>query len=549
MKVAPALLENSRQDPPDSLRFCLGDGLAQLVLCENGKTCVDVLSLGRDRVPKELTPFSTIITGADIACLMASCVGYLVICLAIEYGQTSPKLLGWLRPDPKTDRHSDTDPEEDDEDVAAEARRVEEMEGVLRDGEGGGEGPKVAVQGLSFSVARGDCFGFLGINGAGEQPNAHTSKESTHVDKMFSARKRGRSGNAGRQVPKAYHNYQRQYGADHRQYGEVEEHLLLYARIKGVNENRIGHVAGEKMQQMDLTPFRETKAFELSGGNKRKLSVAIAMIGDPRVVFLDEPSTGMDPIARRFMWDIISRMTTTDRECSVILTTHSMEEAESLCNNIGIMVNGRLRCLGSTQHLKHRFGSGFEADMKLQPPSTAAATEVMQLLMAHGVANIIGDDIDSSRLWGPLDICCDGLARGDFDRAEALETALKCGSGAFLQDVLGSEGGTLPTRLFIDWYLCEQRADNLNDFLEETFPGAELVERPTLFSCRYKIPYQDGMKLADVFEHFEAAKAKLGLASYAVGQTTLEQIFNSLAVTKDNPEVRLRQTSESEDAV
>lgn len=57
-------------------------------------------------------------------------------------------------------------------------------------------------------------------------------------------------------------------------------------------------------------------------------------------------------------------------------------------------VNGRLRCLGSTQHLKHRFGSGFEADMKLQPPSTAAATEVMQLLMAHGVANIIGDDID-----------------------------------------------------------------------------------------------------------------------------------------------------------
>lgn len=59
--------------------------------------------------------------------------------MAIEYGQTSPKLLGWLRPDPKTDRHSDTDPEEDDEDVAAEARRVEEMEGVLRDGEGGGE--------------------------------------------------------------------------------------------------------------------------------------------------------------------------------------------------------------------------------------------------------------------------------------------------------------------------------------------------------------------------------------------------------------------------
>ncbi|CBJ29591.1 conserved unknown protein [Ectocarpus siliculosus] len=504
--------------------FCLGDGLAQLVLCKNGKTCVDVLSLGRDRVPKELTPFSAIITGADIACLMASCV-------------------------------------EDDEDVAAEARRVEEMEGVLRDGEGGGEvilnnlrkvyrtkqGPKVAVQGLSFSVARGDCFGFLGINGAGKSTTLGILSGDICPT-------RGKASIAGHDILTEQNQLRRYIGYCPQDDAlldllTVEEHLLLYARIKGVNENRIGHVAGEKMQQMDLTSFRETKAFELSGGNKRKLSVAIAMIGDPRVVFLDEPSTGMDPIARRFMWDIISRMTTTDRECSVILTTHSMEEAESLCNNIGIMVNGRLRCLGSTQHLKHRFGSGFEADMKLQPPSTSAATEVMQLLMAHGVANIIGDDIDSSRLWGPLDICCDGLARGDFDRAEALETALKSGSGAFLQDVLGSEGGTLPTRLFIDWYLCEQRADDLNVFLAETFPGAELVERPTLFSCRYKIPYQDGMKLADVFEHFEAAKAKLGLASYAVGQTTLEQIFNSFAVTKDNPEVRLRQTNESEDVV
>ncbi|CAM9424100.1 unnamed protein product, partial [Ectocarpus fasciculatus] len=509
--------------------FCLGDGLAQLVLCENGRTCVDVLSLGRDREPKELTPFSTIITGADIACLMASCVGYLVICLAIEYGQTSPKLLGWLKPDPTTDLHSDADPEEDDEDVAAEARRVEGMEGVLRDGEGGGEvilnnlrkvyrtkqasdqrGPKVAVQGLSFSVARGDCFGFLGINGAGDTTLGILSGDICPT--------RGKASIAGHDILTEQNQLRRYIGYCPQDDAlldllTVEEHLLLYARIKGVSEKRLGHVAGEKMQQMDLISFRKTKAFELSGGNKRKLSVAIAMIGDPRVVFLDEPSTGMDPIARRFMWDIISRMTTTDRECSVILTTHSMEEAESLCNNIGIMVNGRLRCLGSTQHLKHRFGNGFEADMKLQPPSTSAAVEVMQLLMAHGVANIIGEDIDSSRLWGPLDICCDGLARGDFDRAEALETALKCGSGAFLQDVLGSEGGTLPTRLFIDWYLCEQRADDLNAFLEETFPGAELVERPTLFSCRYKIPYQDGMKLADVFGHFEAAKAKVRLVT------------------------------------
>lgn len=77
-------------------------------------------------------------------------------------------------------------------------------------------------------------------------------------------------------------------------------------------------------------------AGSLSGGNKRKLSVAIALIGEPAIVFLDEPSTGMDPLARRFMWDVISRISTLDGKCSVVLTTHSMEEAEALCTRIGI---------------------------------------------------------------------------------------------------------------------------------------------------------------------------------------------------------------------
>ena len=75
-----------------------------------------------------------------------------------------------------------------------------------------------------------------------------------------------------------------------------------------------------------------------SGGNKRKLSVAIAMIGNPPIVFLDEPSTGMDPKTRRFMWDAISRISTKRKESSVILTTHSMEEAEALSTRLGIMV-------------------------------------------------------------------------------------------------------------------------------------------------------------------------------------------------------------------
>jgi ATP-binding cassette subfamily A (ABC1) protein 3 len=91
---------------------------------------------------------------------------------------------------------------------------------------------------------------------------------------------------------------------------------------------------------MDLKQYDDKCAGTLSGGNKRKLSVAIAMLGNPPIVFLDEPSTGMDPEARRFMWDVITRISTKRKQSSIILTTHSMEEAEALSTKVAIQVDG-----------------------------------------------------------------------------------------------------------------------------------------------------------------------------------------------------------------
>lgn len=91
----------------------------------------------------------------------------------------------------------------------------------------------------------------------------------------------------------------------------------------------------KKLLEMDLLKFEGILAGTFSGGNKRKLSVAIAMLGNPPIVFLDEPSTGMDPEARRFMWNVISRISTKRKQSSIILTTHSMEEAEALSTKIG----------------------------------------------------------------------------------------------------------------------------------------------------------------------------------------------------------------------
>jgi len=143
----------------------------------------------------------------------------------------------------------------------------------------------------------------------------------------------------------------------------VEAHLFLFARLRGVPEDLVKQVVDGTIDQLELTPHRYKLAMRLSGGMKRKLCVAIALIGDPEVVLLDEPSAGLDPVSRRNLWSVILR---TMSHRAVILTTHSMDEAEALCKRIGIMVQGQLRALGTKQHLKNKFGSGFELVVKLQ---------------------------------------------------------------------------------------------------------------------------------------------------------------------------------------
>ncbi len=105
----------------------------------------------------------------------------------------------------------------------------------------------------------------------------------------------------------------------------------------------------------------------LSGGNKRKLSVAIAILGNPPIILLDEPSAGMDPEARRFMWQVVESLSLKHKKSAVILTTHSMEEAEALSTKMGIMVTGGVfKCFGSAQHIKNKYGTGYEIEVKIR---------------------------------------------------------------------------------------------------------------------------------------------------------------------------------------
>lgn len=137
----------------------------------------------------------------------------------------------------------------------------------------------------------------------------------------------------------------------------MREHLEFYAKVKGVLANLRTAIIEKQLDEMDLREYQNVRADKLSGGNKRKLSVAMAMIGNPPIVFLDEPSTGVDPKAKRFMWTIVSKISTMRKKSSVIITTHSMEEAEALCTKMGIMVQGKFRCFGSSQHIKAKYGT------------------------------------------------------------------------------------------------------------------------------------------------------------------------------------------------
>ena len=147
----------------------------------------------------------------------------------------------------------------------------------------------------------------------------------------------------------------------------VEETIKFYALIKGIRTYKLDNVVEKAIKDLNLKDHRNKLAGTLSGGNKRKLSVAMALIGNPPIILLDEPSAGMDPEARRFMWQVVEKVSQKEKNSAVILTTHSMEEAEALGTKMGIMVRGGVfRCMGSSQHIKNKFGVGYEVEVKVK---------------------------------------------------------------------------------------------------------------------------------------------------------------------------------------
>mmetsp|Transcript_17727 Transcript_17727/g.30297 ORF Transcript_17727/g.30297 Transcript_17727/m.30297 type:complete len:541 (-) Transcript_17727:215-1837(-) len=227
---------------------------------------------------------------------------------------------------------------------------------------GASEKPVVADKSISLGLPRGELFGLLGPNGAGKTtaismimrvlyPNAGT----IHIE--------------GLSVASEFTKACTHLGVvtQHNTLWDklsCRDHLKLFARLRGVPRQRVDAVVEETIEQMELGPYQYRLSEGLSGGMKRKLCVAVAIIGNPDVVMLDEPSAGLDPVSRRNLWSTLIKTMSTR---AVLLTTHSMEEAEALCTRIGIMVHGQLEALGSPQYLKQKIGSDYELTLTLDP--------------------------------------------------------------------------------------------------------------------------------------------------------------------------------------
>uniref|UniRef100_A0A8C4GN07 ATP-binding cassette, sub-family A (ABC1), member 12 n=1 Tax=Dicentrarchus labrax TaxID=13489 RepID=A0A8C4GN07_DICLA len=227
-----------------------------------------------------------------------------------------------------------------------------------------------AVKKLSVGIPAGECFGLLGVNGAGKTTTfkmltGDVSPTDVVHEFICSSSNTYNGINIG---------YCPQVDAlDDLLTGE--EHLYFYGRIRGISKKELD---GYLLKKLELTYHRNITTGGYSCGTRRKLSTALALIGHPQILLLDEPSSGMDPRTKRHLWKIISEEV--KGKCAVVLTSHSMEECEALCSRLAIMVKGQFRCLGSLQHIKNRFGSGFTVKMYLAEASsdTEAITGFMQ---------------------------------------------------------------------------------------------------------------------------------------------------------------------------
>uniref|UniRef100_A0A8B9P3H1 P-type phospholipid transporter n=1 Tax=Apteryx owenii TaxID=8824 RepID=A0A8B9P3H1_APTOW len=338
--------------------FCLGRGLIDLAM--NQAVSEVYARFGEEHVSN---PFQWDFVGKNLVAMAVQGIAYFILNLLMQHHLFST---GWFAETTNSPIIGE------DEDVAEERKRI--MNGgnktdILQLQEltkiyAGRNKP--AVDRLCVGIRPGECFGLLGVNGAGKTTTFRMLTGDTDVTS-------GDAVVAGNSILTHISNVHQNMGYCP-QFDAIDdlltgrEHLYLHACLRGVPAEEIKRVAEWGIRKLGLPMYADQLAGTYSGGNKRKLSTAIALIGCPPLVLLDEPTTGMDPQSRHLLWDSIVSVLRDGR--AVVLTLHSMEECEALCTRLAIMVKGTFKCLGTIQQLKYKFGDGYIVTLKIKAPKS-----------------------------------------------------------------------------------------------------------------------------------------------------------------------------------
>src|SRR6266581_143664 len=210
-------------------------------------------------------------------------------------------------------------------------------------------GDFTAVKGITFAVEEGEIFGLLGPNGAGKSTLIRmmvtllTPTTGTAVVNGFDVVKQadGVRHSIG-VIPQAMTSDLEL---------SVEENLIIFAKLYGVPRAKREKLIDELLAAVELTKWRDAQVKNLSGGMRRRVEIARGLVHEPRIFFLDEPTTGLDPVSRAAAWEMLRKIKA-ERELTVVLTTHYMDEADKLCDRIAIVDHGKLKTLDSPVRLK-----------------------------------------------------------------------------------------------------------------------------------------------------------------------------------------------------
>ena len=390
----------------------------------------------------------------------------------------------------------------------------------------------IAIKNLNFAIMPGECFGLLGLNGAGKTTTFKciTQELSQDNGKIY-VNNMDISGHFN-ELNELF-GYCPQFDAIF-ELLSVYENLEFYASIKGIKKSSIQSLVNAMIKEMALDEFTNKIAGRLSGGNKRKLAVAISMLCNPPIILLDEPSTGMDPEARRFMWSVIHKMSTKGRKSSVIMTTHSMDEAETLCKRMGIMVNGEFVCMGKANQIKDKYGYGYEADVRIKPMNESQKKEIYDkfnidknLLVTFENINSILDKMGKNNF-------SDELKEGRLGERIKREIELN---------------GNVHISSLLNWIFFVENALKFiikgKNYFDEIIVS-EHIENNFLFKMKKE---HSNKSIGFFFGLFEEGKESCFVTEYSIQKTSLEQIFNKFAASQGKTKEQMEENNDNDNNI